>query len=81
MKAPTTFEMDKLFAQEDIDNRHFVMKPCTKCYEYSKQDLEVGDTPCPYCGGKISMICNYWYSLRTYKKDKKFSTKDKNKLG
>lgn len=32
----TTFEMDGMFAQEDINNRFFVMALCAKCPEWSK---------------------------------------------
>lgn len=32
----TTFEMDGLFTQEDIDNRHFIMGQCLDCKEWTK---------------------------------------------
>lgn len=79
-KIPTTFEMDGLFTEKDIADRHFVMKPCTECAKYSKHKIGEND-PCPYCNGKIGVNGRYWFSLRTWKGDKKLTAADKRKLG
>lgn len=52
IKVPTTFEMDGLFTQEDIDNRHYTMGQCLSCNEWSKWDRRVGKWKCLSCGGE-----------------------------
>lgn len=72
----TTFEMDGLFTQEDIDNRYKLMTQCATCGEYSKWDTEpVVDATtlketkrpfnCSYCGSE-SYVYNSGVSIRTY---------------
>lgn len=47
MSIPTTFEMDGLFTQEDIDNRFKVMKQCRNCSKWTQQNTErKEDSPC-----------------------------------
>lgn len=45
----TTFEMDGLLTQEDIDNRHFIMGQCLACNEWSKWDTRQGRWQCTHC--------------------------------
>lgn len=81
MVIPTTFEMDKLFTETDINNRFFVMKPCVSCYKYSKHDIREETKTCPYCGKMITKNGRYWYSIRTWDNSKKISAADQKKLG
>jgi hypothetical protein len=46
----TTYEMDGLFKQEDIDNRHYIMGQCLSCKEWSQWDKRSGRWHCTYCG-------------------------------
>ena len=80
---PTTFEMDKLLTQEDIDNRFFVMKPCIPCGKYTKQDVRVRETkPCAYCyENKFSIASNQWASLRSWNPTKRLSAAERKKMG
>jgi len=54
----TTFEMDSLISQEDIDNRYYVMTPCLDCKEWTKQDLRQKEAlkgnwgQCSGCGSR-----------------------------
>jgi len=60
---PTTFEMDGLFTEEDIRNRHQVMLQCIECNAWTQHDIEHGlvHKPCGKCG-KV----NYdWKSLKS----------------
>lgn len=72
-KIPTTFEMDGLYTDRDIEDRFFVMKPCVDCLKYTKQDVRVSDKVCSYCGGNLTKNGRYWYSLRTFTGEKKFT--------
>lgn len=80
-KAPTTFEIDGLYTEEDIANRHFVMKPCIDCGKYTKQDMRTDNVPCQYCGGPMGNNSSYWASLRTWRSDRKISAADRKKMG
>lgn len=80
-KVPTTLEMDGLYTDEDIANRHFVMKPCVSCGKYTKQDVRVANVPCQYCGGAMAIASNYWMSIRTFNPSKKFTAADRKKMG
>lgn len=80
MNIPTTFEMDGLFTQEDIDNRFYVMKPCTECLKYSQHDIREKTKDCPYCHGMMGINGRYWYSLRTYNMNKRLTATDQKKL-
>jgi rRNA maturation endonuclease Nob1 len=64
-RIPTTFEMDGLFSQEDIDNRHKVMKQCTRCSKWTQQNTEREDIPCTNCGA-IAFDIQSTKSLRTF---------------
>lgn len=73
----TTFEMDGLFTQKDIDNRHLVMVQCIDCKKWTQQNIRNGHykySPCSSCGNKRynprSAI-----SLRTFDPNRK-KTKD-----
>lgn len=61
----TTLEMDGVFTEEDVRNRHIAMAQCLFCYEYSKWDKEKGDFKCAHCGSEKCVI-NSGVSLRTY---------------
>ena len=78
-KIPTTPEMDRIYTEEDIANRHFVMKPCVDCSKFTKQDLRTEDKLC-VCGGRLSRNGRYWSSVRTWKPSKKLSAADQKKL-
>lgn len=82
-KTPTTFEMDGLFEQEDIDNRFFLMIVCVDCGKWNKQDnRERVRKPCIYCGSKtFDNQSNHWYSLRTWNPLKKISAKERKAKG
>lgn len=80
-KVPTTLEMDGLFTEEDIKNRFFVMKPCSVCLKFSKQDTRERDKPCSYCGGALGINGRYWASIRTWRGDKKLTLADQKKIG
>lgn len=81
MTIRTTLEMDKIYTEDDIKNRFYVMKPCSSCAKYSKHDTRVRDEACPYCRGKISPNGRFWYSIRTWTGDRKLTVADKKKLG
>lgn len=54
----TTFEMDGLFTQEDIDNRHLVMRQCRKCAKWTQQNAErKTNTPCKH-EDKSGKVCD-----------------------
>lgn len=80
MDIPTTFEMDGLFTQEDINNRFFVMKPCIVCLKYSKHDIREKTKDCPYCHGEMGINGRYWYSIRTWNIGKRLTAADQKKL-
>ena len=73
--------MDGLYTEEDIKNRHFVMKPCVGCKKYNKQDIRLKDRPCVFCGGEMGKPSQYWYSLRTFNSNKRLSAADMKKMG
>lgn len=61
--VPTTFEMDGLYTEEDIRNRHQVMLQCIDCRSWTQHDIEHGlkHKPCSNCGNT-----NYdWKSLKS----------------
>lgn len=71
MAIPTTYEMDGLFTQEDIDNRNSVMFQCTKCNKWTKHVdylLNRQHVPCSNCGEK-SYDSSSIKSIRTYNPD------------
>lgn len=79
----TTFAMDGLFTQEDIDNRHFVMAPCNnkKCKEWSKMDLRDYVFKCP-CGnvkfdGREMRSIRSYETMKTLPKEKKIQRRNK----
>lgn len=60
----TTYEMDGLFTQEDIDNRYKVMRQCRDCKKWSQ--MQVDEHPkCAFCG-EINYDPLSTKSLRTY---------------
>lgn len=61
----TTFEMDGLLIQKDINDRNTVMAQCAACFEYSKWDKEHNEFACTYCKNPKYVI-NSGISLRTY---------------
>lgn len=84
-RTPTTFEMDGLFTQEDIDNRNRVMKRCNVCNKWREQNLEdKSDKP---CGNETKgVICESTSfdpksttSLRTWKPNSRKITKKEEK--
>lgn len=77
-KVPTTDEMDGLYTDEDIANKHFYMAVCVKCTKWTKQDSrERGKIPCPYCGStNIDNQSSRWYSVRTWNPQKKIQKRD-----
>ena len=77
----TTFEMDGLYTEEDINNRHFVMKPCIVCGKYTKQDVRKENVPCQFCGGDMAISSSYWMSIRTFNPKKKFTAAERKKMG
>lgn len=81
MKPRTTLEMDGIYTERDKADRFFIMKPCLVCSKYNKQDMRVGDKPCVFCGGVMGKASNYWYSLRTFKEDRKLTAADRKKMG
>ena len=66
----TTFEMDGLLTQEDIDNRYTVVFQCKDCKKWTTHYNHVpGGTnsyiPCETCGGK-NYDASSIKSFRTY---------------
>jgi len=81
-KVPTTFEMDGLFTQEDIDNRFYVMRNCLNCKTWYQADSRVKErSECPNCGnGSYDMKSQC--SLRTFNpKAKKIKKWDEKRAG
>jgi hypothetical protein len=79
--VPTTLEMDKLLTGKDIADRFHVMKPCTLCFQFSKQDVRITDSTCSYCKGELGKHSSLWYSIRTFNISKKLTAADKKKMG
>ena len=74
--------MDGMYTEKDIADRFFVMKPCVNCQKYNKQDTREKDHVCIYCKtGLLSKNGRYWYSLRTFPGDKKFTAAQRKTLG
>lgn len=70
-KIPSTFEMDGLLTQEDIDNRHKVVWHCRECKKWTQHDNWVPgehntQKVCDYCG-KLNYDPWSMKSLRTYR--------------
>ena len=68
---PTTAEMDKLFTQEDMRNRHTAILQCRKCRNWTIQiDYLINRTfiPCSGCG-ETGYDDESIKSLRTYNPD------------
>lgn len=79
---PTTFEMDGLFTQEDIDNCFYVMRNCLRCNTWYQGDRRIKEhVPCPSCGsGTYDMKSQC--SLRTFNpKAKKIKKWDEKRAG
>lgn len=73
---PTTYEMDGLYTQRDIEDRYKLMAQCNSCGEYSQWDtapvvdqqtLLSGKRPfkCLHCGSN-ALVQGSGVSLRTY---------------
>lgn len=85
----TTFEMDGLFTQEDIDNRFKVMQQCTKCNKWTLQNIDpnrINKTPNPCINKTNDIVCNSTAfnpksstSLRTFNPNKKKLTRKQEK--
>ena len=66
MRAPTTLEMDGLFSEEDIANRHFVIRQCDDCNLFSKWDIRSKNTyACAHCGSSKYDVRTQ-HSIRTH---------------
>lgn len=70
MNVPTTYEMDGLFTEEDIDNRYTVVFQCLDCKKWTQHENWVTDEnnthiPCVHCG-TTSYDGSSIKSLRTY---------------
>lgn len=81
VRVPSTLEMDKLIKDEDVENRHFIMKPCIECGQYTKQDIRIPNKACVYCGGEMGKASTHWASIRTFNPLKKISLADRKKMG
>lgn len=77
----TTLEMMGIFTERDKADRFFVMKPCIDCQRYCKQDTREKDKPCIYCKGYLSKNGRYWFSLRTFPGERRFTAAQRRTLG
>lgn len=69
-RIPTTYEMDGLFTEEDIKNRHTVVFQCTNCRKWTQHKNwipGIGNrhVPCIGCG-LTTYDSRSIQSLRTY---------------
>lgn len=75
-KTLTTFEMDGLFTQEDIDNRYYVMAQCSECPTWTKTDTRDYKFKCTNCGSdkynmKETRSIRSWAATKDLKKERK----------
>lgn len=78
---PTTAEMNGLFTQEDMRNRHSVMFQCQKCNKWTKHtdySLNHEHVPCFNCG-EIAYDSGSIKSIRTYDPEKDAKRKPQQK--
>lgn len=70
----TTFAMDGLFTQEDIDNRHYLMALCSECGKWEKMDNRTKAFKCE-CGSekynmRESRSIRSWMATKDLKKER-----------